>query len=609
MNMYPYGRTAAARRPGEDAGTAAQGLVSVRCRAADPAGSFHGGDLRPGHRIRLTPRERGHAEAGIPAAAPKAALPIEFRASAPEAASPDAGAASAQRSLLRLASRIGRMGAWVLELPSMKGAWSSELLAIYELEPHQQVTPQLLVSLVIGPQRDAVDRLMRACLEQGTPMDSEFLSLTGKGRLVWLRLTAEALRDDLGAIVRMQGVVQDISDRKHDTDRLQALDQRLLATFEDLPHPFVTVDRQLRFTYVNGEAERQSGLSRQAMLGRHMVELFPAFAESDFSREFERALALGTAGAVEAYSPALRRWLNIAVVPTEQGLALYVRDVTERTQLRREVVALNDELAEVRRRALELEQASGELKGFARSLAHDLRQPVVATRSFGFALETALARNEKEKASQYASRIGAATQWISDYIEALLSLTRISHTALSIEDVDLGELASSLLEELHDQDPKRNVLVDVQHGLHARGDPALLRLLLQNLLGNAWKFTSRNEVATVSFSAATSADGEVVYSVADNGAGFDMTHADNLFQTFHRLHPASEFPGTGIGLANARKIVERHGGRIWALSQPGKGATFHFTLGTAATVTSDPPAPLGQGATGGMAAPTAVLDD
>lgn len=275
------------------------------------------------------------------------------------------------------------------------------------------------------------------------------------------------------------------------------------------------------------------------------------------------------------------------------------RGITERSRLRRKLVALDEELADVRRRNRELEQASGELKGFARSLAHDLRQPVVATRSFGLALENALARDEKERASQYATRIGEATRWIGDYIEALLSLARISEARLAIEDVDLSELANGLLRELHEQDRGRSVLVDVQRDVHATGDPALLRLLLQNLLGNAWKFTSREEAARVSFSARTSPDGELVYSVVDNGAGFDMTYAGSLFQTFQRFHASSDFPGTGIGLANARTIVERHGGRIWAQAQPGAGAAFHFTLSAAGGIEMPSAAPRGRSRTDG----------
>lgn len=656
------------------------------------------------YRVRLhSGEERVFSTSGVPTYATNGRF-IGYRGTSSDITSLKAAQESALQSqaLLQLASRLGRVGAWALELPSMEGSWSSELVNLYEFEPHQHVTAGLLVGLVDADHRDAISGAMRDCHIHGTPVDVEFPSLTAKGNHVWLRLTAEAVRDSSGNIIRIQGAVQDITDRKRDAERLRAVNQRLTTTFESITDGFVTVDRELRFTYVNGEAERRSGLSRADLLGKSLAERFPTFLNSEFRREFDRALVEGTAGIVEAYSPALLRWLNVAVFPSEQGLALYIRDVTEskkaqqelvfseeryrllfetsadgilkmrpdgrirqanraacemfgrteaqmqelqtrqlvspadkrletmvrerlrhggargeltmiradgstfeaevntstfsnaegqtfvnvvirneteRIRLRQKLMALNEELAEkVRQRTRELEEANSELRGFAHSLAHDLRQPVAAAKSFGFALEMSLAKDDAERARQYTSQIKETTQWIGNYVDALLALTKISQAVLAMEDVDLSALAAGLLDELQNQDRGRQVLAHVQPGLCARGDRTLLRLLLQNLLGNAWKFTGRKEVARISFSAASSSEGEVVYSVEDNGAGFDMSRAERLFETFQRFHKSSEFSGTGIGLANAHKIVHKHGGRIWAESEPGRGAKFFFTL-------------------------------
>lgn len=606
------------------------------------------------------------------------------------------------QALLQLASRLGRIGAWTLDLATMQGSWSAELVNLYEFAPGQPVTPELLVSLVAPDQREAIGRAMQACHMQGTRVDAEFASVTAKGKHVWLRLTAEAVRDDSGTVVRMQGAVQDITDRKHDAERLRALNQRLTTTLESITEAFVTVDRELRFTYVNSEAERQIMAPRSDLLGHSAAERFPALFEGEFRREIDRALAGGSAGEIEAYSPGLGRWLHLAVFPSEQGLALCIRDITEgklaqrklvlseerhrllfetsadgilklapdgqirrcnraacamfgrteaqmqelssqqlvwpgdarlqsmigerlrsggasgeltlqradgstfeaevntstftnaqgqtfvnlvirdatdRIRLRQKLIALNDELAEqVGQRTRELERANGELQGFARSLAHDLRQPIAAAKSFAHALEMALGKEDVQRARGHAQQVFKAAQWMGDYVEALLSLSRISQAALAIEDVDLSELALGLLGELQGQQPARRAVIHVQRGLQARGDRAMLRLLLQNLLGNAWKFSGRQDPARISLTAAASAEGELVYSVEDNGVGLDMSRAERLFETFQRFHKSSDYPGTGIGLANARKIVLRHGGRIWAESEPGKGASFFFTL-------------------------------
>ncbi|HET8745179.1 MAG TPA: PAS domain S-box protein [Ramlibacter sp.] len=256
------------------------------------------------------------------------------------------------------------------------------------------------------------------------------------------------------------------------------------------------------------------------------------------------------------------------------------RDITERARQQAEINALNDNLAQlVRERTWELEHANRELKGFARSLAHDLRQPIAAAKVFGLALTRALSAGQIREAHNYAGQVQSAVRTMGAYVEALLSLAQISQASLELEEVDLGAIANSLLDQLQAQAPERQLLRRVQAEMYAEGDVTLLRMLLQNLLANAWKFTGRKEVAKISFTSRKTEEGQVVYCVQDNGAGFDMALADKLFGTFQRLHASSEFPGTGIGLANAQRIVTRHGGLIWAKSAPGEGARFYFTLG------------------------------
>jgi light-regulated signal transduction histidine kinase (bacteriophytochrome) len=163
-------------------------------------------------------------------------------------------------------------------------------------------------------------------------------------------------------------------------------------------------------------------------------------------------------------------------------------------------------------------------------------------------------------------------------IDALLQLSRLSRADMHVATVDLSGQARDILAELQEQEPGRSVETAVADGVKASGDPALLGIALQNLLGNAWKFTARQPRARVEFGMATAPDGGAAYVVRDNGAGFDMAFADRLFGAFQRLHSDSEFPGMGIGLATVQRIVHRHGGRIWAESKPGKGSSFYFTL-------------------------------
>jgi PAS domain S-box-containing protein len=257
-----------------------------------------------------------------------------------------------------------------------------------------------------------------------------------------------------------------------------------------------------------------------------------------------------------------------------------VRDMTERIQHREEILRLNADLTRrVRHRTAELESVNAQLKEFAHSLAHDLRGPIAAIGMFGECLENALGPGAGELELHYVRRIRAIGQRMDDFVIALLELASVSQADLHMREVNLSDMAAAVLADLQEQFGARRVLAKVQDGLLARGDARLLRMVLENLLGNAWKFTSRREVAEISFTARAAADGDLVYCIEDNGAGFDMLYAEKLFGTFQRLHTDAEFPGIGIGLANVHRIVGRHGGRIWADSVEGSGARFYFTLG------------------------------
>jgi signal transduction histidine kinase len=233
--------------------------------------------------------------------------------------------------------------------------------------------------------------------------------------------------------------------------------------------------------------------------------------------------------------------------------------------------------ARVAQRTAELTAANQELESFSYSVSHDLRAPLRAIDGFSQALREDEAGRLSPDSVLLLDRLQAAVTRMGQLIDDLLRLSRVTRAELRREPVDLGALAGSVLAELRQREPGRDVTISVQPGLTARGDPRLLRVLLENLLDNAWKFTSKRSGAHIEFFSET-AQGELHYAVRDNGVGFDMAHASKLFSPFQRMHKASAFPGTGIGLATAQRIVHRHGGHIEADATPGVGATFRFTL-------------------------------
>jgi signal transduction histidine kinase len=238
-----------------------------------------------------------------------------------------------------------------------------------------------------------------------------------------------------------------------------------------------------------------------------------------------------------------------------------------------------DQLEErVRERTAALDASNQELEAFCYSVSHDLRSPLRAIDGFSQALLEDMEGRLDAEAAGHLQRIRAATQRMAALIDDLLSLSRITRTDLSVRRVDLSAMARAVCEELAAAQPGRDVAVDIEDGLEATADPRLTRQVLENLLGNAWKFTSKQPAARVEVGARTGPDGRV-FVVRDNGAGFDPAYADRLFGVFQRLHAMNDFPGTGVGLAIVDRIVKRHGGRIWAEAAVGKGASFYFTLG------------------------------
>lgn len=350
------------------------------------------------------------------------------------------------------------------------------------------------------------------------------------------------------------------------------------------------LDASGRIVEVNPAFARIAGRPSAAVVGLPFASLLDGGSES--LKTSEMSVVEGTEDVFRS-TQVLRRpggdarhvQLTFAPVPGEigQDIARLVQmeDVTDRVRAQARVLALNRSLeSQVAERTRELSDANRDLESFASSVSHDLRAPLRAMSGFAKALGERHADQLDEAGLQYVRRIRDASVRMGQLIDALLRLSRPGRAALKLEEVDLSALAEEIAAALREQEPERQVQLRIEPGMRAWGDATLLRNLLENVIGNAWKFTRDSSPARIEVGTTLAADGERRYYVQDNGAGFEQAYADKLFRPFQRLHSERDFAGHGIGLASVKRIVERHGGEITAHGTPGQGARFEFSLRT-----------------------------
>ena len=744
---------------------------------------------------------------------------------------------SLQRSqtMLRIAGNTAKLGGWILEVPGNVLHWSDEVRAIHEVADDFEPTLAQAFDYYPPEFRGQVMAYVKCCKDDGTPFSFEHELITATGKRVWVLAIGEAVRNDQGVIVAVQGAFQDINARKQaeasvqasqrrfremadtfpfivwtaepdgnvnyknhvfsdyiglaqdnksdidwlsyvhpedigrctaawqtavqtggvylidyrlkeaasgdyhwhrvraapvrnvagqiikwygtaiDMNETKSLEQqsksfanRLNTTLESITDGFFILDKNWTFTFLNTQAERMLGRARQELLGKTFWLEFPPAPGTVFEQEYLKAIKEGVpVHFQDYYPPPLNCWFAVSAYPSEEGLAVYFRDVTqirkdfsqlqllrtavsrlndivliteaepfdepgprivfvneaferrtgytqaevigktprllqgpktdraeldrigralkawqpvraelinyaksgeefwleldivpiadskgwfthwvaverditERKLAQESILRLNSELEDrVERRTQQLAEANKELEAFSYSVSHDLRSPLATINGFTQLLLKSDKEQLSEKSKHYLNRIHAGSTKMGELIDGLLSLAKLSRGKMNRQEVDLTVMSSKMVQELRSAEPDRMVDVTIQTDLKVNGDATMVTVIMQNLIANAWKYSGKTLLARVEIGSETTADGVQCIYVRDNGAGFDMAYAEKLFEVFQRLHQDSDFKGTGIGLANVKRVVERHGGRIWAQAASGEGATFRFTL-------------------------------
>lgn len=388
---------------------------------------------------------------------------------------------------------------------------------------------------------------------------------------LWL-LSGRPRFDAQGRFVGYQGTARNVSARVE----LQFDRQIGLKLLDAVPSAVVLAEAvadepsTYRIRYCNERAARCIGQSAALLIGREVVQVARE-ARTWPLRPLLQALGQEAPQADAAPAPSPdRRWeMRVESFTFEHGGSQRKALLLVCT----EAQPTADEATQAERLAVQRE-----LESFSYTVSHDLRAPIRVIEGFTKILKEDYARALDRIGHDHLDRVLGAAARMNGMIDALLALSQLTAKPMVTQPVNLSQLAHYIVEDLRRQAPQRRVEVSIQEGLSVQGDPTLMRVVLENLLGNAWKYSMHTEQARIEFGAVEQ-DGRWIYHVKDNGAGFDMRFADRLFGVFQRLHSANDYPGTGVGLATVQRIIRRHGGQIWAESEVGAGARFYFTLG------------------------------
>jgi PAS domain S-box-containing protein len=382
-------------------------------------------------------------------------------------------------------------------------------------------------------------------------------------------------------------VIRDISDRKRVEEELRESENRYKSLVGNVPDIIFTIDLEGKITFVSQRIKELLGYESAETINMNVLNLIP---EKDRQRAME-SLQKGMVGEKIThfqipmikksgerliFECSFSRIYKDGALIGAQGTAV---DITDRKRAEEEIQRLNEELEQrVIDRTARLEAVNKELEAFSYSVSHDLRAPLRSIDGFSQALlEEYPDKPLDDTGKIYLERVRKATQKMGFLIDDMLKLSRVTRTEFNIEAVDLSGMVRAIVETHQKNNPERVVDVSVQDGIIVQGDPYMMKIVLENLMDNAWKFTGKEAHSRIEFGT-TARDGKTVCFVRDNGAGFDMAYVNKLFGAFQRLHTTHDFPGTGIGLSTVLRIIHRHGGHVWAEGEIGKGATFYFTI-------------------------------
>lgn len=488
---------------------------------------------------------------------------------------------------LREAQRIAHLGNWERDLVNDKLYWSDELYRIFGFDP-QAFEPTLEAFLLrVHPEdQDLFLKALADAFKLREPFAPEYRIILPQGGTRYVRASGLYEYDADGNPLRTVGTVQDITAQKLSLMALEESESKYRGVLENASDGIIITSLEGKILDANRRLQSLLGYSREELLNLRVEKIHPPEDADKLRIAFTSIREHG----FSLFEHLLLR-KNGTTIPVEvagtfvsfgsQQVALGIfRDIRERKRIEAELLQYRHHLEHlVEQRTAELMTINRELETFSYSVSHDLRAPLRAIKGFISAVNEDCSEQLDASCLDYLKRAQSASENMGCLIDDLLRLSKTVRSEMHLKRISLSIVVMDILHELYVAAPERQVRCIVKEGIFAHADPTLVRSLLQNLLSNAWKFTRTCDEAVIEFGIADETS-QPVYFVRDNGIGFDMIHAEDLFNPFYRLHTPAAYEGSGIGLATVKRIVHRHGGRVWVESEPGRGTTFYFTLGT-----------------------------
>ena len=490
---------------------------------------------------------------------------------------------------LELALDAASIGNWSLNLANNKMSFCRRGLDILGLNDFDGSYRRFL-QLIDPEVRQSVDLALARAIKTERDIEVKCPIIKQNYDICWIKLSGKTRYNLQQQPIRLTGIVIDISQHKParsniksnhieiEKQQVQPSFQELKKVIDFLPAYVCVIDLETKVvSLINRKLARSLGaVDSKSFLGKNISECFPPNYTRQITWQQQQVLTYGQELCV-------REEVTLAdgVHNFETTLTPLCRDdgtIYALLHTSNDIPDLAATEAALTERTQQLEAANKELESFSFSVSHDLQAPLRVINGFSQVLWENYQPDLDDRGKHYLQRIQANSEKMSDLIDALLQLSRVTRSQMKSEIVNLSKIAQDVVEELQTREPDRQIEIKITPNLVAKGDSRLLRIVLCNLLDNAWKYTSKRSQAKIEFDALGEANDRLTFLVRDNGAGFDLEYADKLFTAFKRLHTQTEFPGTGIGLATVQRIIYRHGGKVWADSQRDRGATIYFSL-------------------------------